>query len=120
MGEKYWVMENPEGSYLYHHGIKGQQWGVRRYQNPDGSYTDAGKKRYFKTSGLTSKQKKTMVVVAAIVANSLLAYGSYKITTSPKTRAVVSNILYGSKEKRLSDISAMIENSGPKIIKKKL
>lgn len=31
---------------LYHHGIKGQKWGVRRYQNPDGSYTKAGKKRY--------------------------------------------------------------------------
>lgn len=30
---------------LYHHGIKGQKWGVRRYQNSDGSLTDAGKKR---------------------------------------------------------------------------
>lgn len=31
---------------LYHHGIKGQKWGVRRYQNPDGSYTGAGRSRY--------------------------------------------------------------------------
>jgi len=37
-------MRNDE--YLYHHGIKGQKWGVRRYQNPDGSYTAAGRKRY--------------------------------------------------------------------------
>lgn len=29
---------------LYHHGIKGQKWGVRRFQNEDGSLTDAGKK----------------------------------------------------------------------------
>lgn len=32
--------------YLSHHGIKGQKWGVRRYQNDDGSLTEAGKKRY--------------------------------------------------------------------------
>ena len=31
---------------LYHHGIKGQKWGVRRFQNEDGSLTNAGKKRY--------------------------------------------------------------------------
>lgn len=33
-------------SELYHHGIKGQKWGVRKYQNADGSYTAAGRKRY--------------------------------------------------------------------------
>lgn len=31
---------------LYHHGIKGQKWGVRRYQNTDGSLTPEGRKRY--------------------------------------------------------------------------
>lgn len=31
---------------LYHHGILGQKWGVRRFQNQDGSYTAAGKERY--------------------------------------------------------------------------
>ena len=32
-------------SYLYHHGVKGMKWGVRRYQNEDGSLTALGKKR---------------------------------------------------------------------------
>lgn len=32
-------------SYLYHHGIKGMKWGVRRYQNEDGSLTALGEKR---------------------------------------------------------------------------
>ena len=31
---------------LYHHGIKGQRWGVRRFQNEDGTLTPEGKKRY--------------------------------------------------------------------------
>lgn len=35
-----------QNNYLAHHGIKGQRWGIRRYQNPDGSLTEEGKKRY--------------------------------------------------------------------------
>ena len=31
---------------IYHHGIKGQRWGVRRFQNADGTRTAAGKARY--------------------------------------------------------------------------
>ena len=33
-------------SDLYHHGIKGMKWGVRRFQKEDGSLTSAGRKRY--------------------------------------------------------------------------
>lgn len=35
-----------EQNYVTHAGIKGMKWGVRRYQNPDGSLTPAGQKRY--------------------------------------------------------------------------
>ena len=31
---------------ISHHGIKGQKWGERRYQNPDGTLTEEGRKRY--------------------------------------------------------------------------
>lgn len=45
---------------LYHHGIVGQKWGIRRYQNPDGSLTNAGRKRYIDsdTGELTKYGKK--------------------------------------------------------------
>lgn len=36
------------GYELQHHGIIGQRWGVRRYQNPDGSWTAKGRERYGK------------------------------------------------------------------------
>lgn len=36
-----------DNNQLYHHGIKGMRWGVRRYQNKDGSLTAAGKKRMY-------------------------------------------------------------------------
>ena len=45
---------------LYHHGIKGQKWGVRRFQNKDGSLTPAGKRRYDEPNvGRKTKEAKT-------------------------------------------------------------
>ena len=44
MNHKYIVVSNTDE--LYHHGIKGQKWGRRRFQNEDGSLTPEGVKRY--------------------------------------------------------------------------
>lgn len=64
-------------TFIAHHGIKGQKWGVRRFQNADGSLTKAGKERYNEQNSsdssdnhenqkfhLTEKQKKYCKTVA--------------------------------------------------------
>jgi len=42
----YYKAEFPYSEELYHHGIKGQKWGIRRYQNSDGTLTTLGKIHY--------------------------------------------------------------------------
>lgn len=46
-----------DGNYLAHHGVKGMKWGVRRYQNKDGSLTAAGKKKAAKKERKDAKKE---------------------------------------------------------------
>lgn len=47
---------------LYHHGVKGQKWGIRRYQNTDGSLTAAGRKQY--RVGESAKKKTAFMSIS--------------------------------------------------------
>lgn len=47
-----------DADILSHYGIKGQKWGVRRFQNPDGTWTDEGKVRY---GGSETKKRQKIV-----------------------------------------------------------
>lgn len=85
---------------LYHHGIKGQRWGIRRYQNPDGTWTEAGKKRYgsgknryknedgtyteeghkhYSEEGAKKHSKKVLMTAAAVVGTAAAIYAAREI-----------------------------------------
>ena len=50
---------------LYHWGIKGMKWGVRRYQNEDGTLTPAGRKRIEKKDQKLAKKKTEKITAKA-------------------------------------------------------
>lgn len=55
----YTVLGSPyDSNHLYHHGISGQKWGRRRYQNFDGTLTPEGKLRYRKSGEVKFSQTK--------------------------------------------------------------
>ena len=70
--------------YLEHHGIKGQKWGVRRFQNPDGSLTQAGRERY----GTKSKYKVDPSGDLLTLAVSILANKAYNAIVNKVTNEV--------------------------------
>lgn len=58
--------------YLVHHGIKGMKWGVRRYQNPDGTLTAEGKKRLHHLGNtINSHQTKTKIDKSVKIVDSM-------------------------------------------------
>jgi len=73
--------ESLNEEYLSHHGIKGQKWGVRRFQNPDGTLTEAGKARRSddgeKKSGLNKEMLKKVGKAALITGGVTVAAYAY-------------------------------------------
>lgn len=98
-----------ETDYLAHYGVKGMKWGVRRYQNEDGSLTARGKSRKNnsdsndnKDRGLTSKQKKYVVAGLAVASIALAAYGTYKVSA---IKAAKVKAAQAASEKYIKDIT---------------
>lgn len=90
---------------LYHHGVKGQKWGVRRFQRPDGTRTAVGKEhakelagntnsssettsdstgKTIEKKGLTPEQKKALMIGVGVTIGLVAAYGGYRIYQNHK------------------------------------
>ena len=70
---------------LYHHGIKGQRWGIRRFQNEDGTLTKAGIKKY----GTLSEKATRMM---GNYAEKALEYNEYKEQYDASDRYAKENL----------------------------
>ena len=90
---------------LYHHGILGQKWGVRRYQNPDGSLTAAGKARYEKPLGNSSEMEKAYKRYRYLQGTKSLLGGDHSKDQSAKVLEEYHNKINKEKKnlKRIAD-----------------
>lgn len=68
-----------DDNFLMHHGVKGQKWGVRNYQNPDGTLTEAGRKRYLNDpTGKFDRIKSILSTGGNKVSSGIRRYASNK------------------------------------------
>lgn len=108
---------------LYHHGIKGMKWGVRRYQNTDGSLTNAGKKRaehklnklFEKSDKAISKYKSydrqyKLADAGAKKALTPSQYGRWVTSGARMDKTIRLNQLKKLSEKRTNQVKEYINN----------
>lgn len=93
------IVRRIQNDELYHHGVKGQRWGIRRYQNPDGSLTAEGKKRYGTVENFEKAQKKKKIAMGiAIGAGTTVAAAAAYLAAH---KYIIENVDYTMKNSTL-------------------
>ena len=101
MDESYKALQSEDPESLQHYGIKGQKWGLRRFQNPDGSYTELGKERrrvgFKEESGKEDEKSKTN---KGNTSDVKIGGKAYKDMSKRELRAAKKRARHNEKERR--------------------
>lgn len=130
--EYYMVAGLPYSAELYHHGIKGQKWGLRRFQQENGTLTSAGRERYAdaiaksaaNASGSTKKSgssagssqrkeklKKIAKAAAITAGTAAVAYGTYKLAKSGALSNVTNSINSSDRAEKRATTASRIKDA---------
>lgn len=122
----YMVAGLPYSAELYHHGIKGQKWGLRRFQQENGTLTSAGRERYAdaiaksaanangNSSGSSQRKEKLKRIAkaAAIAAGTAaVAYGTYKLAKSGALSNVTNSINSSDRAEKRATTASRIKDA---------
>lgn len=106
-------------SYLMHYGILGMKWGVRRYQNKDGTYTEAGKKRKERMDKLFTQDQKAGKDKAPISRAEKLTKDARRITDEASNISRTASSMAGRKKSSSRDYSNMTNAELRAVIERK-